>query len=274
MQGLLQDIRFALRQLRRNPGFFVLAALTLAIAIGANTAIFSVVEAFLIRKPGVPDPDRLLVISSVNLAGDERSLVSAPDFIDWRSQSTSFAGMAAAAYEDFTLSKDHNPDRVSGARVSDDFFKVMRVRPAMGRAFAPSEPDSVVVISDALWRSRFGGASDVLGRTVKVNGVAHTVIGVMPPHFRNWEFLADLWVPLRFSARERAQSARSTRSFGLVGALGLAQVMESLLYQIPPRDPATYLSVGAILATVALLASCLPAVRATRLDPMVALREE
>ena len=221
MRSTLQDLRYALRQLHKNPGFFAIAALTLAIAIGANTAIFSVVDAFLIRKPHVPDPDRLLVVSSVNLAerGNERSLVSAPDFLDWRSQATSFAGMAAATYEDATFSTDQNPEQVAGARVSDEFFITMGVSPAIGRAIASGDPDSVVVVSNALWRSRFGAAPDVLGRTVKVNGVARTIVGVMPRSFRNWEFLADLWVPLRFSAEDRAPSSRNTRSFAVFARL-------------------------------------------------------
>src|SRR5262245_45646841 len=115
MTGLLQDFRYALRQLRKSPGFFVVAALTLAIAIGANSAIFSVVNAFLVKKPRVPDPERLLVISSINLAerGSDRSPVSAPDFLDWRMQATSFDSMAAANFADFTTSSDQNPRRAA-----------------------------------------------------------------------------------------------------------------------------------------------------------------
>lgn len=221
MNGLIQDIRYALRQLRKNPGFFSIAALTLAIAIGANTAIFSVVDAFLIRKPNVADPDRVTVISSMNLAqhGSDRSTVSAPDFLDWRAQATSFGGMAAASFDDFTISADNNPERFPGARVSDDFFNVMGVQPALGRTIAPQESDSVVVISDAVWKSKFGANADVLGRTIKVDGVARTVVGVMPRSFRSWEFLADLWVPLKFSTQESAQSSRNTRSLFVFGRL-------------------------------------------------------
>ncbi len=215
MNGLIQDLRYGLRQLRKNPVFFAIAALTLAIAIGANTAIFSVVNGLLLRKPHLPDPDRLLVISSVNLAdrGTERSAVSAPDFLDWHSQATSFSGMAAATFDDFTISNDQSPERVAGSRVSADFFRVMGVAPALGRPILPEESQPVVVLSDALWRSRFGAASNVLGSTLKVDGVAHSIVGVMPRTFHNWEFQSDLWTPLQFSPPELAPAARTSRSF-------------------------------------------------------------
>ena len=213
MTGLLQDFRYALRQLRKSPGFFVVTALTLAIAIGANSAIFSVVNAFLVKKPRVPDPDRLLVISSINLGerGSDRSPVSAPDFLDWRAQATSFDSMAAANFEDFTMSGEQTPQRVAGARVSADFFQVMGVAPALGRAITPGESDPVAVISDALWRSQFG-AHTALGRSIKVDGVPHTIVGVMPASFRNWEFIADIWVPLKLSAQDLVPASRNSRS--------------------------------------------------------------
>src|SRR5262249_6882746 len=156
---------------------------TLAIAIGANTAIFSVVNGFLLRKPQVPDPDRLLVISGVNLAerAADRFAASALDFLDWQSQANSFTSMAAARFDDFTVSRDENPERVAGAGVSGDFFRVMGVAPALGRSIAQDESDPVVVISHALWQNRFGAARDVLGRTMKVNGIDRTIVGVMPP---------------------------------------------------------------------------------------------
>jgi putative ABC transport system permease protein len=234
MTGLLQDVRFALRQLRKSPGFFVVAALTLAIAIGANSAIFSVVNAFLVKKPRVPDPDRLLVISSINVAqrGSDRSPVSTPDFLDWRAQATSFDGMAAANFDDFTLSNDQNPQRVAGARVSPEFFEVMGVAPALGRSIMPGESDAVAVISDALWRNRFGGARTVLGYSIKVDGVPHTVVGVMPASFRNWEFIADIWVPLKFSPQDLVPTSRNSRSLIVFARLkpdiGLARANQEM----------------------------------------------
>jgi len=214
MRGVLQDFRFALRQLRKDPGFFAVGVLTLALAVGANTAIFSVVNAFLIRKPHLPDPDRLLLLSSVNLADQRntRSGVSAPDFSDWRSQATSFDGMAAASYDDVTISGDGDPERVPGARVSADFFHVMGVAPARGRSLGENENGPVAVISNALWRSRFESATDVLGRTLKINGAPYSIVGVMPRSFHSWEFRADVWVPLKFSAQDLSPASRNTRS--------------------------------------------------------------
>jgi len=214
MRGVLQDFRFALRQLRKDPGFFAVGALTLALAVGANTAIFSVVNAFLIRKPHLPDPDRVLLLSSVNLADQRniRSGVSAPDFSDWRSQAASFDGMAAASYEDVTISGDRDPERAPGARVSADFFHVMGVAPAQGRSLVENENAPVAVISDALWRSRFESATEVLGRTLKINGAPYSIVGVMPKSFHSWEFRADVWVPLKFSARDLTPAARNSRS--------------------------------------------------------------
>jgi putative ABC transport system permease protein len=234
MTGLLQDFRYALRQLGKSPGFFVVAALTLAIAIGANSAIFTVVNAFLLKKPRVPDPARLLVISSINLAerGGDRSQVSPLDFFDWRSQATSFHGMAAAKFDDFTISSDQNPQRIAGARISAEFFQVMDVAPALGRAIAPGESDPVAVISDALWRTRFGRARTVLGRTLKVDGVLHTIVGVMPASFRNWEFIADIWVPLKFSAQDLVPASRNSRSLTVFARLrpeiSVAQANENM----------------------------------------------
>jgi putative ABC transport system permease protein len=234
MTGLLQDFRFALRQLRKSPGFFLVAALTLAIAIGVNSAIFTVVNAFLVKKPRVPDPDRLLVISSVNLAerAGDRSAVSALDYLDWRAQATSLNGMTAAKFDDFTISSEQHPQRVAGARVCSEFFQMMGVAPVLGRSIAPRESDPVAVISDALWRTRFAAARTVLGRTLKVDGVTHTIVGVMPASFRNWEFIADIWVPLNFSAPDLSPASRNSRSLIVFARLkpeiGLAQVNEEM----------------------------------------------
>ena len=258
MTGLLQDFRFALRQLRKNPGFFAIAALTLAIAIGANTTIFSVVNAFLVKKPRVPDPDRLLVVSSINLAerGSDRSAVSALDFSDWRAQARSFNGMAAARFDDFTISSDQNPQRIAGARVSSEFFQVMGVAPALGRPLAQGESEPVAVISDALWRTRFQAERSVLGRSIKVDGVAHTIVGVMPASFRNWEFIADIWVPLKFSAQDLAPASRSSRSLSVFARLKpkiklqqANQEMSAISQRIAAAHPETNKNWGASVLT-------------------------
>ena len=219
LENVVGDVRFALRVLRKSPGFTAIASLTLALGIAVNTTIFSVVNGVLLRKPPVPDPDRVVIVSSFNPAKDayapDRTPVSAPDYLDWQAQSSSFSGMAAADFEDFTISGDATPQRVAGARVSGSFFTVLGIDPEMGRTFLPEENewgrDHTVILSDELWKERFGSDPHVLGRLVKINGNNCTVVGVMQRTFHLWDFEAQLWIPLTFSTDDLRPSARSTR---------------------------------------------------------------
>jgi len=219
IQDFVHDLRFGLRMLRKAPGFTAVAVITLALGISANTTIFSTVNAFFLRKPPIRDPDRVVIVSSVspekNTYAPDRIPVSAPDYLDWRAQDKSFDGMAAADFADFTISGGTAPERVVGARVSSNFFEVLGVGPAMGRTFLPEENqwgrDHSVILSDELWKGRFGGDPRVLGHLVKINGQNHTVAGVMPRTFRLWEFEARLWIPLTFSPDDLRPPSRSTR---------------------------------------------------------------
>jgi predicted permease len=219
LEALFQDARYGARMLRKSVGFTVVAVLTLALGIAANTTIFSVVSGLLLRKPPVRDPDRVVIVSSVHPEKDayapDRTPVSALDYLDWQAQNSFFSGMAAADFEDFTISGDAAPQRVAGARVSSSFFQVLGVAPAMGRTFLPEENewgrDHTVILSDYLWKERFGRDPHVLGKLVKINGSNSTVVGVMPSAFRLWDFEAQLWIPLTFSADDLSPSARSTR---------------------------------------------------------------
>src|SRR5438309_1529545 len=219
IQDFVHDLRFGLRMLRKAPGFTAVAVITLALGISANTTIFSTVNAFFLRKPPIRDPDRVVIVSSVspekNTYAPDRIPVSAPDYLDWRAQDKSFDGMAAADFEDFTISGGTAPERVAGARVSSNFFEVLGVGPAMGRTFLPEENqwgrDHSVILSDELWKGRFGGDPRVLGHLVKINGQNHTVAGVMPRPFRLWDFEARLWIPLTFSPDDLRPPSRSTR---------------------------------------------------------------
>ena len=219
IQDFAQDLRYGLRMLRKNPGFTAVAVLTLALGVAANTTIFSVVNAFLLRKPPVRDPDRVMVVSSIsperNTYAPDRIPVSALDYLDWQAQSRSFDGMAAADFEDFTLSGGFAPQRVPGARVSSNFFQVLGVGPAKGQTFLPEENewgrDHSVLLSEELWKERFGGDPHVLGQLAKINGKSYTVIGVIPSTFHVWDFEAALWVPLVFSPDDLKPSARSMR---------------------------------------------------------------
>jgi len=203
VENTLQDVRYGLRVLRNNPGVTVVAIVTLALAIGVNSTIFGVVNAILLRKPPVRDPARVALVSSVDPASTfaaDRSAVSALDYLDWRAQSTAFSDMAAADFDDFTISGQTSPQRVAGARVSPDFFHVLGVAPALGRTVLPGEDqaghDQVVVLSDELWKGRFGGDPEIIGKTLKLNGNRYSIVGVMPGTFRLWDFEAQVWIPL------------------------------------------------------------------------------
>jgi len=211
--------------------------LTLALGICVNTTIFSLVSSMLLRQPPVHDPDRLMMLLSRNPGAgplatygsvdrDEMSRlpVSAPDFLDWREQATSFSGTAALSSDDFTLGGGTEPERVPGARVSADYFQVLGVPPLLGRAFASGEDQAghehVVVLREDLWNRRFGGDPRVIGNTVKVNGDNYTVIGVMSSGFRRmWLFPAQLWIPLVFTPEQLTPEARRSRFLNVFARL-------------------------------------------------------
>ncbi|HEV2423859.1 MAG TPA: ABC transporter permease [Terriglobia bacterium] len=249
------DLRFGLRMLVVNPGFASVAVLTLALGIGVNSVIFSVISTMLLRKPPVHDPDRLMMLFSRNLgAGDvaSRSPVSPPDFLDWRAEATSFSAItASSSFEDdahVTLSGGSEPERVPGGEVSANYFEVLGVSPLLGRAFLPGEDraghDRVMVLRADLWKRSFGGDPRVLGRTVKVNGEAYTVIGVMPDTLRQlWMFPEQLWIPLTFTPAQLSAAGRAQRSLSVFGRLkpGASEVQaRSELGTIARRIAATH----------------------------------
>jgi putative ABC transport system permease protein len=230
MSDVWQDFRYGWRILVKNPGFTAVAVLTLALGIGVNTTIFSLVSSMLLRKPPVHDPDRLVMMLSRNpdaespLDEANRQPVSAPDFLDWRAQATSFSGVAAASSDDFTLSGGTEPERVPGAQVSAEYFNVLGVSPLLGRAFVEGEGlaghEHVVVLRKDLWERRFGGDRRVIGRAVRVNGEKYTVIGIMPASFRRlWLFPAQLWIPLVFTPEQLAPQARRSRFLSVFARL-------------------------------------------------------
>jgi len=225
-----QDLRYGWRQLLRSPGFTGVALLTLALGIGVNTTVFSVVSSMLLGNPPVADPARLMMLLSRNPGplGDPseagRWPVSAPDFVDWRAQATSFSSVAASTFDDVSLSGGDQPERVPGGRVSANYFEILGVAPLLGRTFTPGEDQSAhtrgVVLGEALWKRRFNADPGVVGRTVKVDGDTYTVIGVMPDVLRRlWLFPAELWTPLVFTPEELAPSARGARSLSVLGRL-------------------------------------------------------
>jgi len=204
LESLKQDVRYGTRMLKNSPGFTAVAICTLALGIGANTAIFSVVDATLLNPLPYPDAARLVVIWEQKPAlGWLRNIVSAANFVDWKRQNHVFAGMAALSEATFNLSGTGEPVEVRGAQVSSDFFPVLGVRPARGRVFTPDddrlEDSRVVVITHQLWQERYAADPALLGRQITVNRRQFTVIGILPPDFyfppwRDDTQRAQLWV--------------------------------------------------------------------------------
>jgi putative ABC transport system permease protein len=186
MHTFLQDIRFGLRTLRKAPGFTIIAVLTLALGIGANTAIFSIVNAVLLKPLPFPQPDRLLFLDSnySNLKDVSRPFaISYPDFLDWRATAKSFSGMAAYHGDSFTLTNLPQPLHVNGVTVTGGFFTIVGQQPFLGRDFSREEEKPgtrVVVLSHQLWESVFHGDRDIIGRAISMDKQSYTVIGVMP----------------------------------------------------------------------------------------------
>src|SRR3954465_1500642 len=197
----MDDVRFALRQLGKNAGFTVTAVLTLALGLAASLAIFAFVDAALIAPLPFPQPDRLTGIFESGPMFP-RSNLSYLDYRDWKKLNTVFASLAAYQGSGATLVTAAGAERVSAARISDDFFKTLGVAPALGRDFRAGEDQpaaaGTVILSHAAWQSRFGGRTDALGQAVTLNGVPRQVIGVLPPDFRFAPVEpADFWMPLQ-----------------------------------------------------------------------------
>jgi putative ABC transport system permease protein len=214
METLFQDLRYGFRKSLKSPGFSAVAVLTLGLGIGANTAIFSVLNAVLLRPLPYPDPRQLVRILRIT---DHPNLTfSAPDFLDFRDQNQSFLGMAAFYWKEFALTGGE-PERALAFHVSPNLFTLLGVEPALGRSFLPEEGEPgknrVVVLSHGLWQRRFGGDSSLVGKSLALNGESYTVIGVMRPEFvlpiGFWRQIRpqyeDLWVPLVFDADEQGQ---------------------------------------------------------------------
>src|SRR5436190_8969123 len=183
-RGMLNDLRLGMRGLARNKGFAAAAIVTLALGIGANTAIFSVVNAVLLRALPYHDPSRLVLVHETSPDDTNTSPTSAANFDDWKSQSKSFDGMAAAEMWVGILAGTDRPEQVPAIRASANLFDILGVQPALGRTFAAGEDEPgknhVLVLSHKLWQNQFGGDPGVVGRTVKLNAEPYTVIGVMP----------------------------------------------------------------------------------------------
>lgn len=211
MHTLIADCRYSLRTLAKNPGFTLVAVVALALGIGANTAIFSVVDAVLLRPLPYADPDRLVVVLH-----DGRNPVAPANFLDWRSQNRSFERIGAAEYWTPNLAGVDPPEKLWALRLTSDILPLLGVQPILGRMFQAEEDEHQVVLSHRLWQRRFGGDPQILGRALTLNGEVYTVVGVMPSEFRFapfWATKAELWAPLALGPRATSRGGNSLRVF-------------------------------------------------------------
>src|SRR6266550_2674307 len=207
MNTLWQDIRFAIRMLIKNFSVTAIIIVVLALGIGANTAIFSVVNAALLRPLPYADPDRLVRLSEDSPNVPQMS-ISYPNFLDWREQNKVFSGIAAMQFRSLNLTGIAEPERLAGRAVSAEFFDVLGVRPALGRSFVAEEDrpgaNRVCIISQGLWQRRFGSDANVINKQITLSGASYTVIGVLPVAYA-YGTPTDVFVPIGLSADEMKQ---------------------------------------------------------------------
>ena len=204
MNTLMQDVRYALRMLAKAPGFAAIAILTLALGIGANTAIFSVVNGVLLNPLPYPHPEQVMTVASKTSDFPESS-ISYPNFQDWVRQNHTFASLAAYRQTNFNLTGQGDAQRVSAMEVSATFFPLLGVNPVLGRNFSPEEDTfdatPTVLLSGGFWKTKFGSSPDVIGKTLNLNGTDYTIAGVVPQNFYfccgsiNFR-LSDVYVPI------------------------------------------------------------------------------
>src|ERR1044072_2570167 len=200
MDLIIQDIRYGVRSLLKQPGFTTIAIITLALGIGANTAIFSVVNAVLLSSMSYPHPEQIVYVLEGRVSDPKfEGTFSPQNFLDTQSRNHSFDFYAAVSFASFTLTGDQQPEAVNGVLASSDFAGVLGVAPALGRWFTAEEdsPDKehVVLISDGLWKRRFGADAQLVGKRVRLNDEPYTIIGIMPPDFNFPNSNYDLWAP-------------------------------------------------------------------------------
>jgi putative ABC transport system permease protein len=238
MSTLIQDVRFAIRQMAKRPGFTAVIVLTMALGIGANAAIFSLLDAILLRPLPYTQPEGLVKIWSrftgIGIPGDQ-NWVSAPEFRDYQQLNRSFSDLAAINSGAFNLGVKGSPQRVVGSSVSPNLFGMLGAQPLFGRAFLPEEGqpgrDKEVILSYGLWQRVFSGNRNVIGSTIAIDGVPMSVVGVMPAGF-SYPDQSEIWGPLAFSPNDLAESSRGGHGLEVLGrvrpGLSLAQVQEDM----------------------------------------------
>jgi predicted permease len=254
IERLRGDLVYAVRMLRKNPGFAAAAVATLGLGVGANTAIFSVCNSVLFKPLPYVEPDRIVMLWE-RMHGGVLSSVAPANFVDWRTESRSFTGMAAVHISSFILGGAAEPARLAGGHVSAGFFSVLGVQFTLGRDFGPEEERSgqhqVAILSHGLWQERFGGNRGIVGRAVTLNDTSYTIVGVLPPGFQFASHAADfqarnqadVWVPLTLDPQKQPRGthpfrviARLKPDVDLAGAQAELDVIGANLARLYPQD--------------------------------------
>ena len=229
MDTILSDLRYGLRLFRKSPLFTVVAAATLALGIGANTVIFSVVDAVIIRALPYEDPDRVIVLwEDGTRVGFVKNTPAPANYFDWRRMNRTFTDMAATRGAVASLTGNGAPEQVRGRATTPNFFSVLGVRPQLGRTYTEAEDRDgaqVVLISYGLWQRRYGGEPNIIGRTILMNDNRYEVIGVLPRPFAFRDREVDYWIPIHFSPEQAAQ--RRSHFLNVVGRLRPGVTLEA-----------------------------------------------
>jgi len=289
MDVLQDDVKSAFRSLRRSPAFVAIAVLSLGLAIAADTAVFSVVDAILVRPLPFADPSRLVSV---------RGTVSYAEVSDLRDQARTLEGIGSYGYLPLDLTGGGEPVQVRAAVVTGGLFEALGVRPAFGRWLTAQDDapgaDPAVLVSDAFWRAHLGADRAALGRSLMLSSRPYTLVGVMPPGFGLPTGESQVWITMQVAYAESVRMALGARArsvqqlvvtqgarlalfgvaLGVPVSLAVARVLGSLLYGVAPTDPLTHVAAATAVFALALVASWVPAWRASRIDPMIALRAE
>jgi putative ABC transport system permease protein len=209
MRTFWQDLRFGARMLLKNPGFTIVAVITLALGIGANTAVFSLINAVLLKPLPFYEPERLVTVwEEASLAGFPRQEPAPGTYVDWKARQSVFEDMSAIAFSNFRLTGDGEPQQLFAYTVTANFFPLLGIAPALGRTFSPEEEkpgaNKVVVLSHNFWQKRYGGDVDIIGREILLDDEKYSVIGVMPAEFQFRDSYINLWVPMAYTQEEWA----------------------------------------------------------------------
>src|SRR5262245_676063 len=252
MQTLWQDLRFGARTLLKKPGFTLIAVITLALGIGANTAIFSVVNAVLLRPLPYKNPEQMVMIWGKLPAYVSGNVgASAAEFADYWDQNPVFSSIAAYTSSSFNLTGAGEPERIVGTLASASLFPLLNIQPALGRAFLNEEDrpghDRVVILSHGLWRRRFAGDTAIIGRSVTLDGQSHTIVGVAPAGFQFPDEATEIWKPIAFTAIQSSENERGSRYLSVIARMkpgvtsGQAQAdMASLAQRMQQQHPMNY----------------------------------